>query len=306
MPRIITILLMQSDVKRGSIESYFIYSTFLIDDRLHEMKKKNFYMIWNDAKAMLKGKIVLPSKSIVYRNTACLESIFKHHPNAQVQIYSNTLPLNYVKLFTDEGYKIVVKRFDLKKMAKNTPVEGRLPKSKKWQKEPYWIVNVSDLLRLLILFKRGGVYMDFSDTLLLKNINKFKNAIGWEHHGKLASGVMIFEKKHPFMKACLKEFFKSYNGEKWGSQGPELTTFIFCRTSITYDFDQPTATFYPIFWHRSDLFFITNFKRKKDIIQFIDKNTYILHYYGTSQQHEKKKIKSNSILGHYIKRNKIF
>jgi len=267
-----------------------------------------FHLIWNDADAWLKGQVVSLSEALMSRNKALMESIFYHHPKAQVNVYSNTLPKNYYSQFEKRGFALKVVRFDILDWAKDTPAEGSVMTLKDWSKEKDWVINLSDLLRLLILFKEGGVYLDFTDTLVLQPLNQLVNAIGWEHHGYLGTGVMKFEKGFGFIEKCIEEYFENYNSEVWANQGPILITRTYEKEGFLLNIDFPVSTFYPIHWKKSSLFYYSNHISEEltaQLIRQISDNTIVLHYYGTSQKMENKSPDAQSVLGYFLGKYKV-
>nr|CAD1844374.1 unnamed protein product [Ananas comosus var. bracteatus] len=63
--------------------------------------------------------------------------------------------------------------------------------------------NLSNLLRLLLLYKFGGVYVD-ADVLVLRSFARLRNAIGAQtldpatgSWSRLNNAVMVFDKMHP-------------------------------------------------------------------------------------------------------------
>jgi lactosylceramide 4-alpha-galactosyltransferase len=269
----------------------------------------HFHLIWNDPEALLAQDKCMPDAHIQARNYTCLESIFFHHPDAQVQLYSHTLPEAYIQPFVEAGYALSIVRFDLEALAQDTPAEGHITSLHTWSKEPYWVVNLSDLLRLLILYRHGGIYLDFHDTLVLKKLDDLRNAIGWEHHGFVGTGVMIFEKGHPFLKSCLELYFARYEANVWGHQGPLLCKTVLMDHTLCPDFDLPIAAFYPVYWRKVALLYVSgNAARqlREELIPYIAENTWVFHYYGTSQEVSRQAIARDSVLGSFYYRYRIF
>ena len=58
------------------------------------------------------------------------------------------------------------------------------------------LVHISDIMRVVLLYKFGGFYLDF-DTIVRTDLRKIKNSIGLE-------GQLFFLKKSPFQFPFLK------------------------------------------------------------------------------------------------------
>jgi mannosyltransferase OCH1-like enzyme len=128
----------------------------------------------------------------------------------------------------------------------------------------------ADILRLLILYTFGGVYID-ADTVIMKP-EKFhgfleKNRKGvffaWENlsaartrklHIKfrrlIANGMMGSEPGHPFIRALLEGMVQSTEGEAWKQVGPLYITKAYM--AMKNDFPDikiyPMRYFYPRPW----------------------------------------------------------
>ena len=264
-----------------------------------------FHYIWNDAAAWQRNEELDLPENVQWGHEHSLRSIFHLYPQAQINVYSNTLPEDYYSSLQIPQSAITVKRFDLDQWALDTPVEGQLPKLNAWLAEPFGVVNIADLLRLLILHREGGIYLDFNDTMVLKPIDHLRNAIGWEHHGRLCNGVMSFEAGHSFLKQCLDAFFKNYQADVWGAQGPDLLTRVYFETGYLLNIDWPVATFNPIFWKKSGLYHYSGRISEsftQELIAFIEEHTLILHYYGSSQGMQHNGYQKGSVLEHFARR----
>ena len=80
-----------------------------------------------------------------WRHLRTVESIFYHHPTAEVNMYSNTLPNNTFNALTELGYSIQIHRYDLKRMLIGTPAEGFIMKLEKARK-----TNTGILMNLIL------------------------------------------------------------------------------------------------------------------------------------------------------------
>lgn len=134
----------------------------------------------------------------------------------------------------------------------------------------FFYSHVTDAIRLAVLYKYGGVYLDF-DMLTVQNLFAFRNAMGVQHPkipGQLNFAAAIFDRGHPFLWAMMYTFPKQYNAKDWVSVGPALVSTVAqlwgrCGMAVREPaprpskpwvdmrwFDihiYPTTSFYPIF-----------------------------------------------------------
>ncbi|KAJ6377132.1 hypothetical protein OIU76_026160 [Salix suchowensis] len=119
--------------------------------------------------------------------------------------------------------------------------------------------NMSNLVRLALLYKFGGIYMD-TDVIVLKRFTKLKNVIGAQtidletrNWSRLNNAVLIFDKKHPLLYKFIEEFALTFDGNKWGHNGPYLVSRVVSRVSGRPGFNftvLPPSAFYPVNWSR--------------------------------------------------------
>jgi lactosylceramide 4-alpha-galactosyltransferase len=86
-----------------------------------------------------------------------IESILRWHPDARVDVLSNTLPLHH---FSTLGLRVHVERYSLEELTRDTPAAAWYARRHVWARSAYFPNHEADLLRLLTLWRRGGVYVD--------------------------------------------------------------------------------------------------------------------------------------------------
>ena len=101
------------------------------------------------------------------RERRCLESVFHHHPKASVVVYTNKLAATHFGEFRAAGFDVKVQRFALRDLLQGTPAEPWLREISAHESGPYYYSHVTDVLRLALLFRDGGVYLD-TDVVLAR------------------------------------------------------------------------------------------------------------------------------------------
>ncbi|XP_028786608.1 uncharacterized protein At4g19900-like [Neltuma alba] len=132
-----------------------------------------FHIIW-----------LSPAKSYGKRELLTLDSFFSVYPEGCLVILSNTMDsvrgYRILKPFLDRGFKVTAITPDLPFLFKDTPAESWLEEIRSGDKDPGNIPlsqNLSNLIRLAMLYRYGGVYMD-ADMIILKDFTHFRNAVG--------------------------------------------------------------------------------------------------------------------------------
>ena len=214
-----------------------------------------------------------------------IESIFYHHPNAQVVIHSNTLQQSLFDVLTEAGYSIQVQHYNLKELLVGTPAESFLSKLDSTRKGRYWYSNEGNLLRMLILYQQGGIYMDI-DIYVTKSLHTLKpNSIGWQDKFNLnLNGAFLkFEKGNSFLLACLNEFAAHYDGNVWGRNGPKLLTRVYHELMNKNGHADVNVVNYKFFYmiHYSDMikkcFMDTEGREFEDNFRILKTEAYVFH-----------------------------
>ncbi|XP_010256589.1 PREDICTED: lactosylceramide 4-alpha-galactosyltransferase-like [Nelumbo nucifera] len=222
-----------------------------------EMK---FFMTW-----------ISPARTFRRREFFALESLFKAHPHGCLMILSATMDSRHgghiLKPLHDRGFKVLAVTPDLPYLFENTAAITWFDEIKKGNKDPGEIPlaqNLSNLLRLAVLYKYGGVYMD-TDFIILKKFSGLRNSIGAQSMDaetgswtRLNNAVLVFDKNHPLLLNFMEEFSITFNGNKWGYNGPYLVSRVTQRVEKMpgYNFTVlPPMAFYPVAWNKIDGFF---------------------------------------------------
>ncbi|BBN00597.1 lactosylceramide 4-alpha-galactosyltransferase [Marchantia polymorpha subsp. ruderalis] len=238
------------------------------------------------------------------REQLSLESLFKTHPMACLVILSRSLDgeegEQVLQPFLDQGLKLLAVTPDIPLLFQGTPAAGWYEKLIKGMLDPGHISlskNLSNLMRLVALFKYGGVYLD-SDVVVLRNFSSLGNVIGSQQsdaHGNwtvLNNAVMKFARGHPLMAECISEFAHTFDGNRWGHNGPYLVTRVVKRVRKRFPLlgpwqcdVLPPLAFYPVDWIHIRSYFLaprshSDKLRHLATIHQLQTNSYTLHLWN--------------------------
>ncbi|CAM6017919.1 unnamed protein product [Sphagnum balticum] len=170
-----------------------------------------------------------PLWSFTVRHQRTLESLLHFHPNACVVVFSETIKSDFFNTFVQEGFKVAVVQPNLQELLANTPTDVFTNILVRWRQIPLFHQHYTELLRLVALYKYGGVYMDM-DVIVLKPLDSLSNTIGSEilANGeiRLNGAIMAFNKSSPFLRQCLEEFTATYDDTLLEWNGAELVTRV--------------------------------------------------------------------------------
>ncbi|XP_010242000.1 PREDICTED: uncharacterized protein At4g19900-like [Nelumbo nucifera] len=270
--------------------------------------KVRFFMTW-----------ISTLESFGYRELLSIESLFKSHPNACLLIVSNSLDSSgggqLLKPFVNQGFRVTAISPDFNYIFKNTSAEIWFNRLKKGSVDPGEVSlgqNLSNLLRLTLLYKFGGIYID-NDVIVLKSFSNFRNAIGAQtidlktgNWSRLNNAVMVFDKKHPLLNKFIEEFALTFNGNKWGHNGPYLVSRVVSRVSGRPGFSftvLPPPAFYPVDWNRVPSLFhgprdAAHLKWLSSKLKHIHRESFAVHLWN--KQSRKMKVEEGSIINHIM------
>ncbi|KAI3811827.1 hypothetical protein L1987_21559 [Smallanthus sonchifolius] len=280
--------------------------------RAHEFFKHGckvrFFMTWISPSMRVFGD----------REFIALEALFKSNPNSCLMILSNTMDSDYgfqiLKPITDLGFRVRAIAPDLDFLFKNTPAQSWLDHIKNGKRNPGKIPlaqNLSNLIRLAVLYKYGGVYID-TDFVILKDFSGLRNSIGAQsstrsgNWTRLNNAVLVFDKNHSLLYKFMEEFASTFNGDKWGYNGPYLVSRVVERETTKAEVNftvLPPIAFYPVDWTRVGGFFTTpvNQVHRSWIeakVDQLNKLSYGVHLWN--KQSSRLRIEEGSIMGRLI------
>ena len=284
----------------------------------------------------------IPSTNIFFLHTSmetklslisscAIESAARSNPTSTITLYTNGWTTTSI-LQMPPNVRI--------KPLNPTHIFRHLPTMKQWyRKSRTWkkgfpLNNLSNALRLAIILKQGGTYLD-TDMVVVKPLSEApSNAVGIEvevevevenneennetpspkiHISKQINGVtntttintaafINFEKNNPFVQKLVDRFVQEYNGELWGHNGPGLLT----RT--WQDYDQNTNDLhlmskkylYPIGWHEIDQLF-DPIHMHENIVRLVSGSSFAVHMWQSLLIGHIKYADENSVLSHLFK-----
>ncbi|ROT65589.1 putative lactosylceramide 4-alpha-galactosyltransferase isoform X3 [Penaeus vannamei] len=164
-----------------------------------------------------------------YRAWCAVESFSRENPEADVWFVMTSPTVN-----DDEGLpsrllqnytNLHVVTTDLGTVFKDTLLEEFFM-SGRWHRDTPWpMIQLSDILRVALLWRFGGFYTDI-DTVCLKNISPLRNFVlaGRSARNQIANGAFHFEHHHEFLAFLMPQMIAEYKPKLWGSMGPITMT----------------------------------------------------------------------------------
>uniref|UniRef100_A0A7N0TJL5 Alpha 1,4-glycosyltransferase domain-containing protein n=1 Tax=Kalanchoe fedtschenkoi TaxID=63787 RepID=A0A7N0TJL5_KALFE len=265
------------------------------------------------------------------RELFAVQSLFSSNPKACLVIISSSMDskqgLKLLKPFVEKGFRVIPAAPDFVFLFNNTPAESWFDKLRRGLVDPGEIAlgqNISNLLRLALLYKFGGVYVD-TDVIVLKSFSALRNVIGAQamdveakNWTRLNNAVMVFDKNHPLVYEFISEFATTFDGSKWGHNGPYLVSRVVSRVGDDAAWRDdarrgftvfPAQMFYPVDWSRVGSLFEgprdprhARWVRSK--LRQIYDQSFAVHLWN--RQSRMLKIEDGSIIGHMIAARCVF
>ncbi|XP_071716175.1 uncharacterized protein [Rutidosis leptorrhynchoides] len=268
--------------------------------------KVRFFMTWMTSPLRYFGK----------REILAVDALFDSNPDSCLMILSNTMDSDHgfhiLKPIIDLGFRVQAIEPDLNFLFENTPAESWFDHIKNGNRDPGEIPlaqNLSNLIRLVVLYKYGGVYLD-TDFIPLKDFSGLRNSIGAQsvnlsgNWTRLNNAVLIFDKNHPLLYNFIEEFASTFNGNRWGFNGPYLVSRVVEKVAKDSNFSVlPPAAFYPVDWTRIDGLFrrpVNKVHRKwvEAKVRQIKETSYGVHLWN--KQSRRLRIEEESIMARLI------
>ncbi|KAH7288204.1 hypothetical protein KP509_31G017000 [Ceratopteris richardii] len=197
-----------------------------------------------------------------------LGSVFKLHPNACLVILSQTFDSPDGRLmlsaFSKRGFSVLGISPNIPFLLEETPAQAWWNNLLVGRIDPGTISiyqNLSNLLRLAVLYKYGGIYID-SDIIVMKSFANLRNVIGAQSvdprtgkWSRLNNAVLVFDKQNPLLFKFIQEFSTAFNGSMWGYNGPYLVSRVIRKESNSGVQIMDPQAFYPVdFLHIQSFF----------------------------------------------------
>lgn len=96
-----------------------------------------------------------------------------------------------------------------------------------YYRQSNWIdQNLSNALRLALLWKYGGVYLDM-DIILIKPVDIVGRALTQEAGFMINNAALSFPGNDIYIWKAMEKFVKEFNGYEWGHNGPHCLTHTY-------------------------------------------------------------------------------
>jgi len=245
---------------------------------------------------ILKFNLILSTENLTNMNSRTLESIFWHHSNAQVIVHVKDISnkQDIIARLSEAGYNIQVKQYDLynllSKAIDNSQLITReivanftdcLPVITKGK---FWYSHITDLLRFVIIYLEGGIYLD-TDVIVTRPFHPLNNVVAFEDDetGTINGAVMVFQEKNNFVEECLYEYLTNYKMIPWQANGPSLITRMHTRgqakgSSHPHVQVEKKNIFYPMKWDDVlPVCFESSVKNATNVKETIEKESFAVH-----------------------------
>ena len=196
---------------------------------LDELSPLRFFAIW-----------VTPPATFSPRFHRSLESVFKHHPTAHLDVLSNSLPTTFFHSLTSRtNHSIKIRRYDLASLTKGTRAEVWYAFRRFWSRSAFFPNHEADLLRLLWLAEHGGVYLD-TDVVLTRPLRLAHVASTMRRRDDEAGAPPVLRDG-------------AIGIESYGRVALEIDGRADAAADATVQLEPP-ATFYPMHWAEAPIY----------------------------------------------------
>jgi hypothetical protein len=173
-----------------------------------------------------------------FRQNCAVESAALHNPQRPVQIFfqpqqqktttTSTIDQSSAWFRALSHYSNVqlIVIDDEQLYFKDSPLEDWYRRGE-WHNSPYRVQHMSDYIRILSLYKEGGMYLDL-DTITLRPYDgrKFRNfvVVASEMNDELTNAIFHLETDHRLVSAILQVQLEDYDPNGYIYNGPQAIT----------------------------------------------------------------------------------
>ncbi|CAN7937929.1 unnamed protein product, partial [Ixodes hexagonus] len=185
---------------------------------------------------------------------------------------------------------VVVRSFEPSQVLEGTPLSswnysGALKLS------PHRVAHLADMVRLAVIYKNGGIYMDL-DVVVLRSLEGLRNCVSQtptQEQDMTANGFLIFDRHHPLLQDCMRRVRWRYRPKDWSCIGPSLVKEAIlsrCNASSVQEVVNgfcpgvrvlPYNLFLPIYYKDWHAFFDPN---KSSEVWRASHDSYVMHVYN--------------------------
>jgi hypothetical protein len=154
------------------------------------------------------------------RSLCSVESAARHNPQADIILLINSASLQTDELdFLKCRYRnFKVLRLNPARLFQGTEFE-EFYNSGKLESSKHLVHHTSDILRTMVIWRFGGIYMD-SDVIMLKPIIHLRNFVVSEDNKTLANAEIGFDRESDVIYKILQRQISKFDGEQWSYNGP--------------------------------------------------------------------------------------
>jgi hypothetical protein len=174
--------------------------------------------------------------SLNFKQCCAVESVAKHNPDRPIQLLISGDRLDvssgpWTDILMDHYANVAVILVDNDKYFRDSPLQLWYEKGE-WRQSRFRIAHLSDYIRLVSLYRHGGLYMDLDyvvlkslDEKLLHNVLLVEGIDGQQ----LNNGVMHFEPGHRLISQLIQYLAAEYDPEDYYLHGPTALTHVYIR-----------------------------------------------------------------------------
>ena len=142
-----------------------------------------------------------------WRNHRSIESIFRHHPCADVLVHSNTLSNKRFDVFRESGYLINIAQYNFNSLFDTTLGKQSFTLSDS-------LIKYENFIPAFVLYKWGGIYMDL-DVIITRSLDSLSsNFVVLEDQNDISLLFMGFEKRSNCLKKVISTFTSNFDHQK--------------------------------------------------------------------------------------------
>ena len=222
------------------------------------------------------------------RQACGVESAARSNPGMEINVYTSATRIgrgssdqqlipgrvrscSLNQMLTSAYSNVQFRPTDFGEQLKASPFRA-LHESGQMESSDWSVVQISDAIRLLVLQRDGGFYLDF-DNMVFRPLHCLRNTMSYlEEAPNIENGVMVMDAGHPFLSFLIDYLVEKYDAKNRVCMGPPAVGAAFksfcwtrrlqaatyaCSDNSSINLIHPDA-FFPVRHNQNNYFYSAN------------------------------------------------
>ncbi|CAM1331839.1 Uncharacterised protein g10695 [Pycnogonum litorale] len=227
------------------------------------------------------------------RQACAVESASRHHENLNITVYvtsaeglsSNDSYTGIVKSLANVG----IERVDVESAVEGSPLQEWIARDY-WRYSYFMTEQLSDIIRYVLLWRHGGIYLDL-DVIVIRDMANLTNCAAMDDGDQVTNAVLVYSKRNRIISECMKMIPTAWTGQVFAELGSNLITKVYKKVCRVDDLSKvnrnrcrgstlvPSKSFYIVPWKDWSYLF-HRYWTDSLLDEMMKQKSYLVHFYN--------------------------